>query len=519
MDLFLKKHYLCPTFAGVSKLVDEPDLGSGAERREGSSPPIRTTIFTYRFFYRLHMNISRENTDELNAVIRILIEPEDYQPKVDSSLLEYRKKARIDGFRPGKVPPGLVKKMYGKSIQADEIQRLLTETLNNYIHENQLKVLGEPLPNENSPAIDWDSNGIYDFQFDIAMAPEINLEITDKNKINSYVISVTPEMIDKQIEDYTRRFGSLQPAETISEEDVVKGDLCELSDQDHSHTHEHGEDEQEHHHPVHSHDTLIYVKTIGDEAIKSQFMGLKAGEKLVFNPNAAFPNETDRASLLKVSKEELAGIDTDFEFTVSEVSRFSAAEINQDMFDKAFGEGEITSEEAFRTRIEEDLARQLSRDSQYKFHLDVREKLINETEVPLPEEFLKRWMLLTSKDESLTKEQLDTDFPKFAIDLKWRMIKNKFIGEQKIEASEDEIREQAIWAAQSRYYQYGLYDAPPEQLFRLADVLLKNEEEKNRIADVILENKVIEFLKTLFGIVEQNVSVEEFNKLMDENKK
>ncbi len=465
------------------------------------------------------MNISRENLDDLNAVIRIGIEPADYQPKVDEALLEYRKKARFDGFRPGKVPPGLVKKMYGKSIQAEEIQRLLSDTLNNYIHENKLKVLGEPLPNVNSPEVDWDTAETFEFHFDIAMAPDIALNITENDKINDYHIVVTHDMVDKQIEDYTRRFGSLQPSESITDEDVVKGDLCELSDHDHEHEHEHDHAEPDHHHPIHSHGTLIYIKTIGDEAIKAQFLGAAVGDKLVFNPNTAFPNETDRASLLKVSREELSGINTDFEFTIAEISRFAAAEINQELFDKTFGEGAVDSVEAFRERIEEDLDRQMSRESQYKFHLDAKDKLMAETNVPLPEEFLKRWMLLTSKDENLTREQLDKDFPAFVGDLKWRMIKNTIIGEQKLEATEEEIREQAIWAAQSRYFQYGIYDAPVEQLFKLADVLLKNEEEKTRIADVILENKVIEHVKTLFGLVEQNISLEDFNKLMDESKR
>ncbi|MFA6127057.1 MAG: trigger factor [Bacteroidales bacterium] len=468
------------------------------------------------------MNISRENIDDLNAVIRIGIEPTDYQPKVDAALLEYRKKARFDGFRPGKVPPSLVKKMYGKSIQADEIQRLLSDTLNNYIHENKLKVLGEPLPNANSPEINWDSQDTFEFHFDIAMGPDIQLNISKDVKIDDYHITITPEMVDQQVEDYARRFGSLQPTDSISMDDVVTGDLCELGDAGHEHTHndEHEHDhDHDHHHPVHAHGALIYIKTIADETIKNQFLTSKVGDKLVFNPNIAFPNETDRASLLKLSKEDLADINTDFEFTIHEVSRFTPAEINQELFDKAFGEGTLDSVEAFRERIEEDLQRQLARQSDYKFHIDAREKLMTGTEVPLPEEFLKRWMLISSKDGSLTREQLEKDFPSFVTDLKWRMIKNTIIGEQKLEATEEEIREQAIWAAQSRYFQYGIYDAPADQLFRLADVLLKNEEEKNRIADVILENKVIGYVKDLFGLEEQYVSLDEFNKLMDENKR
>jgi trigger factor len=464
------------------------------------------------------MNISRENLDDLNAIIRIAIEPEDYQPKVEAALLDYRKKARFDGFRPGKVPPSLVKKIYGKSVQADEIQRLLTSTLNDYIHENKLKVLGEPLPNENSPENDWDGEGSFEFHFDLATAPDITLSITEKDKINEYIITVTDEMIEKQIADYTRRFGSLQAADTVTEEDVVKGDLCEAGDAGHTHEHDHeAEGDHDHHHPVHAHDTMIYIRTIGDDAIKEQFLNAKAGDKLVFNPRTAFPNETDRAALLKISREALADVDTDFEFTVNEISRFTPAEINQELFDKAFGEGEIESEDAFRTRIAEDLQRQVARESRYRYHIDAKAGLMDKTEVPLPEAFLKRWMLMTSKDQSLTEEQLEKDFPGFVTDLKWRMIKNFIIAEQALEASEDEVREQAIWAAQSRYYQYGIYDAPVDQLFRLADVLLKNEEEKTRIADVILENKVIEHSRSMFGRVEKNIGLEEFNKMMDEN--
>lgn len=471
------------------------------------------------------MNISQENLDDLNAVIRIGIEPADYLPKIEAALSEYRKKARFDGFRPGKVPPSLVKKIYGKSVRAEEIQRLLSDTLNSYIHDNKLKILGEPLTNINSPEIDWDNQETFEFHFDIAMSPDIVLNISEKDKVNDYRITVTHEMVDKQIEDYTRRFGSLQPADTISEEDVVKGDLCEVSDLDHEHAHEHDHEhdhdhdhDHDHHHPVHAHGAMVYIKTIGDEEIKSRFLKSRVGDKLVFNPNIAFPNETDRAGLLKVSREELVGIDADFEFTVAEVSRFTPAEINQELFDKAFGEGAVDSLDAFRERIEEDIERQVSRQSRYKFHIDAKEKLMAVTNVPLPEEFLKRWMLMTSKDESLTREQIEKDFPAFALDLKWRMIKNTIIGEQNLEAGEDEIREQAVWAAQSRYFQYGIYDAPPEQLFRLADVLLKNEEEKNRISDVILENKVIDYVATLFGHIQKNINLEDFNKLMDENK-
>ncbi len=466
------------------------------------------------------MNITRENIDDLNAVLKITLEPADYQPKVETTLTDYRKKVKIDGFRPGKVPASLVKKIYGKAIQVEEVQNMLAETLNNYLKENNIRILGEPMANENTPPIDWDTQEVFEFHFDLGISPDIDIKISKKDKVTEFHISVTEEMIDKQVEDYARRFAIFEPTETISEEDMVKGDLCEISEHGHTHDHDHRhdhdhEDGHDHQHEIHAHGAMIHVQSIADEKIKKQFVGAGVNDTIVFNPKIAFPNDTDRATLLKISKEQAMEINSDFEFTVSEVSRFKPAEIDQSLFDKTYGEGEIDSIEAYRARVKEDIDRRYSRESRYKFHVDTKEKLMAKTDVPLPEAFLKRWMLATSTDGKLTPEQLDQEFPAFGLDLKWRMIKNHFINEVKIEATEEEIREQAVWSAQSRYFQYGIYDAPVEQLFRFADALLKNSEEKQRIADVILENKVIDHVKTLIKAEEKEISLEDFNKLTE----
>jgi len=455
------------------------------------------------------MNISRENIDDLNAVLKITLEPADYQPKVENALAEYRKKVKLDGFRPGKVPAGLVKKIYGKAIQVDEIQNMLAETLSSYLKENQIQILGEPMANPNTPPVDWESQEVFDFHFDIGISPVVELKISQKDKVNEYKITVTEEMIDNQVEDYTRRFGTFDPTDAVSDEDVVKGDLCQIPEEGHVHH----EGEEHDHHDVHAHGTLVYVKNIADKGVKKQFLGAKVNDVLVFNPNVAFPNEADRSALLKVGKEELAAIDSDFEFTISEISRFTPANIDQTLFDKIYGEGEVDSIESFRNKVREDIQRKYSRETRYKFHLDLKAKLMDKTDVPLPEDFLKRWMLATAKDGKLTAEQLETEFPAFVEDLKWSMIKNHIISEAKLETNDEEIREQAVWTAQSRYFQYGIYDAPAEQLFRFADALMKNDDEKQHIADVILENKVIDHVKTLVKLDEKEVSLEDFNKL------
>jgi len=462
------------------------------------------------------MNIIRENIDDLNAILKITLEPADYLSRVENTLIDYRKKVKLDGFRPGKVPAGLVKKIYGKAVQIDEVQNVLGEALNNYLKENNIRILGEPMANINTPSIDWENQEVFEFHFDLGISPEVELKISKKDKVNEYKVTVTEEMVDKQIEDYTRRFGTFEPTETIGEDDVIKGDLCEISEHGHTHHEEHEHDhDHDHHHEIHAHGTMVYVKTIADKKVKKQFLAAKVNDTIVFNPKKAFPNDTDRSTLLKISKEEANKVDSDFEFTVTEISHFKPAEIDQELFDKTYGEGVVSSVEDFRAKVKEDIERRYNRETRYKFHLDAKEKLMSKTELQLPEEFLKRWMLASSKDDKLTPEQLDKEFPLFALDLKWRMIKNNIITVNQLTTTEEEIREQAVWTAQSRYFQYGIYDAPVEQLFRFADALLKNEDEKQRIADVILENKVIDHVRTLLKVDEKEISLEDFNKLSD----
>ena len=463
------------------------------------------------------MNISRENIDDLTAVIKIDIEPTDYQEIVEKKLEDYRKKVRMDGLRPGKAPAGLVKKIYGKAIQIDEVQQLLGEKLNSYIHDNNLKIMGEPIPSENTQPIDWENDESFHFQFDIAISPEVTLNLNDDDKFIDYRVQITEEMIDDQVTDYTQRFGSVVPAEEIDENDVVRGDLCQVTEEGESGCNEEHDHEHDHENSIHAHGTLIHIKSIADEEIKRLFIGKKVNDTVVFNPNVAFPNETDRASLLRIEKEQLEGIDSDFTFTIHEISRQQPAEVNQELFDKCFGKDAADSVESFREQIREDLTQRFDHEAHYRFHLDAKKHLMEKTEVPLPEEFLKRWMLTTSQDDKLTREQLDLEFPLFAEDLKWRMIKNVVVEEQKFEITTEELREQAYRSARTRYQQYGLYDVPFEQIIRLADALLENEDEKRKMSEQVLEGKVIKHVKTVVKLEEKEISVEDFYKLFDEN--
>ena len=450
------------------------------------------------------MNITRENLDELNAVINIQIQPEDYKSKVDEILIDYRKKAKLDGFRPGKAPLGIVKKLYGTSVLLDQVNQILGENLSSYLSENKMRLLGEPIPSEDSPSNDWENQTSFDFKFDVGLTPEFELSLSKRDKINQYVIEVDDKIIDEQIENFCQRFGSYDPADKAEENDLCKGDFVQLD--------ENGEVIPE---GVRVEDALVSISTIADKDIKKQFIGVEANQDLVFDPNKAFPNEADRAALFKLKKEDLDRVTGKFQYTISEVSRFKDAEINQELFDKTFGEGVINSIEEYRERIKNDIGAQFANEGNYKFHIDAKEKLLNKAKFDLPDEFLKRWMLATTKDETLTKEKIEEEYPLFKDDLRWQLIKGKISEDQEIKAEPDEITAYAVEDARNRFRQYGMYDVPDDQLKGLAESILANKDEERRLIEQIQENKVINFVKETVKVEEKNISLDEFKKMFD----
>ncbi len=450
------------------------------------------------------MNITKENIDDLNAIVRVQIIEEDYLPKVSEVLQDFRRKAKLDGFRPGKAPLGIIKKMYGKAALVDEVNKLLSEKLSNYLFEGDFRILGEPLPNESSPAIDWDSQKDFDFAFDIALAPAVEISLSKKDKIKWYNIEVSDSMINDQSENYTKRFGGFEPAEVSEIDDMVKGDFNELD--------ENGEKKEN---GLEALDALVSINTLPDTEVKDQFIGLKVGDELIVDIVKAFPNETDRASLLKVDKEKLAFLNSTFKYTIGEVSRFTPVTLDQELFDKIYGENVVTSEEEFRERIKNELQAHLDRESNYKFHLDVKDKMVSKTDLQLPDDFLKRWMLASSKDNKLNPETLEKEYPLFSEDLKWQLIKDKIAKDNEMTVNEDEVKAEAVNVARAQFQQYGIYDAPEEQLVQFAQSILTNEDEQRRINERILEDKVISFVREAVKLDEQSISLDEFKKLFE----
>ena len=449
------------------------------------------------------MNIVRKDLDSSNATITISIEKTDYSEKVEKTLRDYRKKANIPGFRPGMVPLNLLKKMYGKSILAEEINKIISDELYKYIQENKVNMLGEPLPNETEQKeIDFNTQEDFEFIFDLGLAPDFEVELSKKDKVKYYQIIPSDEMIENQIKSYTGRYGKYIQEEVVEEKDMVKGELFELQD---GKAHETG---------IHLTDAVLTPAYMKDDASKSSFVGAKKGDVITFNPKTAFENEAEIASLLKISKEEAAVISADFQMTIEGITRYHEAEIDQELFDKVYGEGVVTSAEDFKNKIKAGIQETLENDSEYKFGIDAREVLVNKYEsLAFPDAFLKRWLINTNKD--LTEETLEADYPKMISDLKWQLIKDKLAKTNDINVEKNDVEDYARKIARSQFAQYGMIGMDDAILDNYVKDMLKKEDTLKGIVDKVAENKVLGIIKNAVKIDTKEVSIEEFNKMFE----
>jgi trigger factor len=451
------------------------------------------------------MNISRDNTDELNAVLRIKIEKEDYEERVHNILGDYRRKARIDGFRPGKVPFGLISKMYRIPVLVEEINKILSEAITKYLIDEKLNILGEPLPNENQQSrIDWDNQTEFNFVFDIGLAPELDISVSAKDKIPNYSIKIDDQIRARYIENYQSRLGSLKSVDVSEEKSVIKADLHQVDND--GNPVENG---------IKAEDVSISIEMIKDDKIKTIMLGRLKNDTLTIDLKKAYPNNVDLAALLKIGKETVELIKGEFRMTIKDISMFEKAEVNQDFFDRIYGKGNVKSEVEFRNKLDEDIQANLSRDSEYKFRLDVRNYFLGKFKKDLPEEFLKRWLLAINKDK-YTEEQISKDFEHFKEDLKWQLIKNKIIKENNLKVSEEEILKYVKQYARMQFIQYyGITDVSEEDLNKYANELLKKDNEKKQFYERKYEDKVIEFVRNTVKIENKLVTLEKFNKLLD----
>jgi trigger factor len=448
------------------------------------------------------MNITFEAPDKINGLMTITLESADYQPEVDKTLKDYRKRANIPGFRPGQAPMGMIKRQFGTSVKVDAVNKMLGEKLYEYVRENKIQMLGEPLPSEQQEALDFESDQPLTFKFDIAVAPEFEAKLSAKDKIDYYNITVDDKMIDQQVEMYQSRAGQYEKAEQFDPEqrDMLKGDLREVDGS------------------IEVSDAVLMPQYMKVEDQKKLFDGCKLGDIITWNPRKAYPeSDVEVSSLLKIQKEEVKDHEGDFTFQITEISRFVKAEVNQALFDQTFGEGTVKSEKEFRQKIADIISQQFKADADYKFLLDVRahmEKKVGKLE--FPEAILKRVMKNNNKDRKDVDEFVEKNFELSIKELGWHLIKEQLVAAQGIQIDDNDLKQVAKEAARAQFAQYGMSNVPEEYLDNYAQEMLKKRENADGLVDRAVDVKLTAALKNVVKLNEKDITLEDFQKMLQE---
>lgn len=450
------------------------------------------------------MNISFENPDKINGRLTMTVEESDYKEDVEKTLKDYRKKANMPGFRPGQVPMGMVKRQYGPAVKMDVINKLVGKKVYDYIKENKIQMLGEPLASEEHDAVDLEKDAPYTFVFDIAVAPEFKIELNGKNKIDYYKIQVDDKLIDRQVDAFAARMGEYVKAETFEGDDMLKGDLRELDEQGNA---------KEGGLTVEA--AVLMPSYIKEEGEKKKFDGAKLGDIITFNPRKAYASDVELASFLKVDKEQLKNYTGDFSYQVTEINRYQNHAVNQELFDNVYGKDAVKDEKQFREKIAEGLKAQLEGDSDYKFLLDTRayaEQKVGKLEYP--DELLKRIMRKNNpdKDEAFVEKNYDESIKQ----LTWHLIKEQLVKAHDIKVEDQDIKEAACEAARAQFAQYGMSNVPDEYIDNYVNDLLKKQESMDAFVDRAIDSKLTQALKNSVKLNEKEISLDDFNKMLEE---
>ncbi len=451
------------------------------------------------------MNVSLQNIDKVSALLTVKLEKQDYQEKVEKSLKTFRQKANMPGFRPGMVPMGLIKKQYGKAILAEEVNKLLQEKVYEYLRENKVNMLGEPLPNEEKQQpVNFDTQEDFEFVFDIALAPEFEAKLDMNDKIDYYTIDVTDEMIDRQVKMYTQRTGNYEKTDVYADDDMLKGLLAELDEN--GSTKEGG---------IQVEGAVMMPSYMKNDAQKAIFNGAKVNDVLVFNPSEAYEgSEAEIASLLKIEKEKVAEVKSNFSFQIEEITRFVEGELTQEIFDQVYGEGVVKSVDEFRAKIKESIAAQFVADSNYNFLINVRKYLTRKVgKLEFPDALLKRIALLHNeeKGEAFVAENYDKGIE----ELTWHLIKEQLINANEIKVEQQDVVAMAKEATRAQFAQYGMMNVPDDLLENYAKEILTKKESVDGLVNRVIEAKLAEALKGKVTLNEKTVPVEEFNKMFE----
>ena len=451
------------------------------------------------------MKISFENPDKINGLLTLVVEEEDYKSDVEKTLKDYRKKANVPGFRPGQAPMGMIKRQFGPSVKMEAVNKIVGQQIYKYMQDNKIQMLGEPLPSDKQEPVDIEKDAPYTFMFDIAVAPEMSVSLTGRDKIDYYKITVDDKLLDQQVEMYASRAGSYEKAETFDGNDTIKGDLRELDEN--GNTKEDG---------ITVEGALLMPSYIKVDDQKKMFDGAKLGDVITFNPRKAYPdNDTEVSQLLKIEREAAKDMTSDFSFQVTDIQHFVKHAVDQELFDQVFGEGEVKDEKAFREKIAEGLNAQLVNDSDYKFILDVRahcEKKVGKLEYP--DALLKRIMLANNKDKG--EDFVEKNYEQSIKELTWHLIKEQLVAAQGIKVDDNDIKETAKEAARAQFAQYGMINIPEEYIDNYANEIIKKGNSVDALVERSIDRKLSTALKSVVKLNEKEISVEDFNKMMQE---
>lgn len=438
------------------------------------------------------MKVEKLPVDDLTFRLNVTIEKADALEKRKKALNNYRRTAEIKGFRKGMAPMSLIEKMHGMSALIDAVNDLIAEQLNNYIQENKLNVLGEPLPNDElQKKIDWDNDTVYEFVFDVALAPQVKVEISKDDKIVYYNPTVADADIDAAKSNILKQYGKLEDTDAVKDEDFIVADLVQ------------GETKVE--------GTYITLKQMSDDN-KKIFLGKMAGDSFEINVNDVFTNEADRASLLKVKKEELATIEPLWTVTIKEIKTFVDAEENQELYNKMFGEGVVNSADEFKAKLVKRIEEEYAQESEYRFMLDAREYFLNKVNIPVPEAFMKRWLHVVNEGK-VTMEEIEKEFDLFLKDFRWQLIRGAILKDNNLTVTKEDVLKVATNIARYQFAMYGINNVPEEHLAQYAEKLLADEKQNRRIIEKAEEDKAIAFIKENVTVEPKVIAIEELRKL------
>lgn len=446
-------------------------------------------------FKKNNMNISKKDINALNAELSITLTPADYETKVDNAIKKVQKQAAMPGFRPGKVPVGLIKKQHGKSILVDEINKILNEALYNYINENKIEILGNPMPKEDS-TIDFDNQTEWTFNYELGLSPQFDVKLDNSQSFVYNTVKIDDELVEKYLKDVKRNYGKPSNPEVAEAKDVLYIDIVEL-DADNN--------------VVAGgifKSTSIGIDRLKNEAAKAKLTGAKKEDKIIINANELYDSAVDKSISLGIDKEVAEKFDANLQLTVRNIARMEDAELNQELFDKLYGAGNINSLEEFKEKIKSELALMFAQDTDRKFVETVEKTLVEKLNIALPDDFLKRWLMAVN-EKPLTKEQLEAEYPAYAKSMQWKLIENKIIKNNNIAVSIDEAKEEAASYVRSQFARYGQVPEDKEVL-KIVDGILGKQEEAQKIFEALYSKKVLDVLKTTCKLDTKEVSYNEF---------